>query len=254
MTGGDRTEPIRDHDRASSFTLLGRGVTRLRARPGALLALVLAGVVVAAGDWFALHDPIPTETYEGIQHGEISVSLGILVGVASRATVPLTSFVGLKVEWLAWAVGTSVVPAAVSAVAAVVALTRLLDTSLTAGAVVRYLIVTVVFVVGAVNVDVSSLLLGLLLLVAFTVVVVRLFAFPGLLAAGESIRTAANRSWARSQGYGWQLLGVIVILGFLNHVLTSVPVAGPVGSGLIGAVHAATVAAFLEETGALGED
>lgn len=78
---------------------------RLRRTPRALIALLLAGVVVTGIDWLRLHDPIPIVGYVGIQDGRFAVLLSLPVVVYSRTNILFSAFVGLKPQWLAWAIG-----------------------------------------------------------------------------------------------------------------------------------------------------
>lgn len=81
------------------------GFRRLQAIPYAVIALFLAGLVVTGVDRLRLHDPIPIVGYVGILDGRFFVLSSVPVLVFSRANVVFSSFVGLKPQWLAWAIG-----------------------------------------------------------------------------------------------------------------------------------------------------
>jgi membrane-anchored glycerophosphoryl diester phosphodiesterase (GDPDase) len=91
----------------------------------------------------------------------------------------------------------------------------------------------------------AGLLLGLPLVVLFLALLVRLLAFPAYLVGGRSITGALRRSWASTAGHAWPLAGVVVLVGFANHALSSLPLVGPVGSALAAALQVGVVAAFV---------
>lgn len=248
----DRPSPNRP---LSTAALLSGASRRIRATPSTIFALLVAGLIVAAVDRVVLRGPIPTVGYRGIQDGQVSVAFGIVVNVLSGATVPPSALVGLKPAWFAWVVGLEGVGFVAVTAASAYAIARLLNVPLTSGGVLRYAAVGAAFQSGIaqVNFEGASIIVGLpLVLVAF-VVLVRLFALPGLLVMGDSVSGAFRRSWILTKGYGWSLVGVIVPVGLLNHLLASAPVVGPVGSALAGVLHAGTVAVFLRRTSFLDE-
>lgn len=247
---GDAAETRGPQQHVTTTALLREGVQNVRVHPEALFVLVLSGVLVAGIDWVTLHAAVPTTGYEGVQTGEITVAFGVVVRVFSRAHVSPPALVGLKPAWLAWAVGLQAAKVVVVAGGAVYALARLLDVTPTAAVTVRYAVVVAALTLFPWNVtfEGASVIIGIPLMIVFTVVLVRLFALPGLLVEGVSIRAALGRSWDRTSGHGWALFGTVLIVGLCNHLLVSTPVAGPVGSGVAAALHAGTVVAFLRRT------
>lgn len=238
----------------SAGALLSEAFRRLRTTPTAALALVVAGVVLTGIDWLRLHDPVPTVGFDGVQNGTFSVAFGVVVTVLSRANVPPSALVGMKTRWLAWTVGLELLAFVAVVGAGAYALSRLLDVPLTASAVAQYagVVALLKLAFGNANFEGEAIVLAIPLLVVAFAVAVRLFAFPGLLVAGHPVGSALRRSWHRTAGFGWALVGVVVVVGGLNHLLASVPVVGPLGSALVGAVHAGAVAAFLRRTDADG--
>jgi hypothetical protein len=236
----------------STITLFAGARQRIREHPRAALALLLAGTVVIGLDWLRLHDPIPAVGFSGIQDGRFSILFSVVVTVFSRTTVPVSALVGLKPQWLAWAIGLELLGLAAVAGAGAYALARLLQVPLTTSAILRYAGIVILLRFGPrININggmVVTILLGIPLLVVFLFLLVRLFAFPGLLIAEDSIRTALRGSWRRTKGHGWSLLAVIILLGILNHLLTSIPVIGPLGSAVVAVLHAGTVATFLHHS------
>jgi hypothetical protein len=256
-TSNDRADDSANTDVSfSTASLFAEAYRRIRATPRALIALLLAGLVVTGVDWLRLHDPIPTVGYVGIQDGRLSVLFGIIVTVSSRATAPLSALVGLKPQWLAWGIGLELLGFVAVVSTGAYALARLLRLPLTTAAVLRYASIVALlqfgwFRVGTLHVegsgvDMRALLLALPLFVIWLFLFVHLFALPGLLIADESVWAALQRSWRLATGHGWSLFTVIVLLGVLNHLLTSVPLVGPLGSAVVAGLHAGTVAVFLD--------
>lgn len=241
----DEPEPVAPD---TTSAILGRARTRLVAHPRAFLALVLAGVVVAGIDWVQFRDAVPTIAYQGVQQGQLSATFRVVVAPESRATVPAGAFLHLRPGWLARTVGLVLAKFLAVVFASGYALARLQDAPLDATALARYGAVVAVLWVGFARFtfEGGAILFGLPLLAAFLYVAVRLVPLPARLLRGESVRTALGRSWAQSHGHGWALLGVVLVVGVANHLATSVPVVGPVGSGAVAAVHAAAAVAVCE--------
>lgn len=233
----------------TATSVLASARRRLASNPGAFAVLLLAGVVVAATDWFQFHDPVPTRRYAGIQEGRVAVSFGFVVTVLSRATVPTSSLIHLESRWLAATLAAESLGALAVVAASSYALARLLDVCLTPSAVTRYGAVALLvrFGAGRVAFEGTSTLVGIPLLVGALALIARLVPFPGRLVLGEPFRVALSRSWYATRGHGWSLLGVVLAVGLANHLLASVPLAGPVGSAAVGAVHAAVVATVIRE-------
>lgn len=234
----------------STTNVLAGARRRLAENPGALVALLVAGAVVAGGDWLHLHDPVPATEYEGVQQGRVAFPFGLAVTVLSRATVPPSALLHLKTGWLASTVGIELAGFVAVVVASSYALARLLAVRLALRAIIRYglLVAFVQYGVVRLHFEGGAALVGIPLVVALTVAMVRLVPFPGRLVLGEPFGTAIRRSWASTRGDGWALLGVVLLVGLANHLLVSVPVVGPLGSAVAGAVHAGVVATVVART------
>jgi hypothetical protein len=230
--------------RFSTAAVLSGARDRLAAHPRALVACLLAGLVVAGVDWLLLHDAVPTVRYEGIEQGRIAATFRVVVAVESRARVPPSALLNLTPRWLAWTVGLVLAEYLAVVAASVYALAALLEVDLTAPAVLRYgaLVAALWLGAGRITFEGGAVLFGLPLLIGFFVVAVRLVPLPGRVIRGDSIRAALGWSWRRARGHGWALFGVVLVVGVANHLLTSVPVVGPVGSGAVAALHAGVVA------------
>ena len=238
----------------STVSVLAGALSRLGANPAALVALLLAGGAVAGIDWVRLHDPVPTVGYEGIQQGRVAVEFDVMVNVASRATTPASALLHLEPAWLAATVGLALVELAVVVAASSYALGRLLDVQPSPTAVARYGLAVALFRYSLLRAtfDGGAVVVGLLLVAALFVVAVRLVLLPVGLLLGDSFGGAVRRSWRATRGHGWALLGVALVIGVANHLLVSVALVGPVGSGAVAAVHAGALAAVVSRLDAGG--
>lgn len=249
--GDDRDSDSDSDISLSTITLFAGARRRIWSHPRAILALLFAGSVVIGIDWLRLHDPIPSVGFSGIQDGHFSILFSIVVTVFSRVTVPLSALIGLKPQWLAWAIGLELLGLVAVVGAGAYALARLLQVPLTTTAILQYAGIVVLLGFGpSINIDggIITILVGIPLIAVFLFLLVRLFAFPGLLIAEDSVRTALRGSLHRTKGHGRSLFTVIIILGILNHLLTSVPVIGPLGSAVVAVFHAGTIATFLHHS------
>lgn len=239
-----------ERDRPATMTaILGRARTRLVTHPRAIIALVLAGLVVAGADWVQLHGAVPTETYVGVQQGRFAAAFRVVVAPESRVSVPASAFLHLRPTWLARTVGLVLAKYLAVTLASGYALAQLLDVDLTLPALVRYgaLVAVLWLGFGRITFEGGAVLFGLPVLVAFLFVVVRLVGLPARLLLGERFGTALSRSWRQATGHGWALFGVVIAVGVANHLTASVPVVGPVGSGAVAAVHAGVAATVCSE-------
>ena len=247
------TATIEDHQQISTGFLLTTALARLRTATSAILVLGIAGIIATGIDQLQLHDPIPTVGFTGIQDGQFSITFEIGIAILSRANVPLSALIDLKLKWLAWTIGLELLGFTVVVGAGAIALARLLDVSLTVAAVSRYTATVMLLqgVSGNLHFEGGAMLLAVPLFILGFLLVVRLFALPGLLIAGYPIRSALRWSWRLADGHGWSLFGVILIVGGLNHLLASTPFVGAFGSAFVAMLHAGTVAAFLRATNAV---
>ena len=135
-----------------------------------------------------------------------------------------------------------------------------LDTDRRAGAGYRYgaVLAGVQFLpgwLGAVDITVGNLLVGLVAIGLFSVVAVRLYLLPGLVVAGRPVWTALAESRRRSFGVGWTLYGLIVVFGLGSWALALVPVAGGfLSTVLVAPAQAVSIGVILRQTGALAAE
>jgi hypothetical protein len=224
--------------------LLSDGWGLLRRNPRVVFAFFLAGLVVAGVDALRRGDPVPTVGFVGLLDGKLSVTFGLVPRITPHAGTPPSSIVSLRPRWLVRTVGLELLRTGAVVGAGVYGFARLLGTGLRPAATFRYLAVFTGVAMVDFTADVGFLFGVLLLAVAFAVLV-RLVAVPAFLVVGESIPGALGRSWHRTEGYGWTLFGVVLVVGFANHALSSIPTVGPVGSALAAAVQVGVVAGFL---------
>lgn len=246
----DPNLPDRRDRQVSTTGLLADAWWYIQERPLVVAVLIAAGLVVSGVDWVAIHDPIPSEGFQGVQDGHLSIAFGIVITVLSREAVPLSALVGLKLPWLGWALGLKALKILAVVGAGAYALARFLHVPLKTAAVLRYAAVVGVFHFGygRLNFEGGAIIIAIPLLVVFFALTVRLFAVPGLLLTGMSIRSAVVGSWRLAYGRGWALVGVVIVVGAVNHALASIPLVGPIGSALVGVGHAGAVSAFLHRT------
>lgn len=231
-------------------TLLKGGVARLRNHPSVPVAFLLAGLLVAAVDALRRGDAVPTVGFLGLQSGQVSVRFGVLARVYARVTTPPAALYALQPSWLVRVAALELLRGAAVVAAGVYGFSRLLDTSPGVAATARYAGVFALLSLAALQVDAGPIL-GIPLLVAFFILLVRVAAFPAFIVQGDGVVPALRRSWRRTRGHGWTVFGVVLVVGLANHALTSVPVVGPVGSGLAVALQTGVVAAFVERTAPL---
>lgn len=230
-------------------TLLRGGVDRLRSNPRAALAILVAGVLVAAVDRLRATDPVPAVEYAGVRSGSLELLVNPLVAPVTLRTSDPSALPGLEPGWLAWTLGLELAELVAVVAAVTYAVGATLDRSPSAGATLRYGGLLAVVNVGAVGLDVQVRpLVAVPLLAVVALLVVRLFAVPGLVVAGDPVVAALRRSWRLTAGAGGSLLVVVLALGVGYTLAASVPVAGPVASGAVAAVHAGVLAAFLART------
>lgn len=237
----ERTRPV------TAPALLTGALSRLQARPDVPVVLVLAGVVVAGTDWLLARSPVPVTEYDRFQTGDVNVAFEVLVSVLPQNALRPSALLHLQPRWLLVTVGLELFAFVTVVLGCTYALATMLETDLSVGIVARYGLLLAALRIGAPRATFTggSILIGIPLLAAVLYLIVSLVPLPGRLVLGESLPTALRRSWARTDGYRWSLLGVVLVLGLTNDLLASLSVVSPVGSALVAAVHAGVVATFL---------
>lgn len=232
--------------------VLSSAASRLRRNPALLVPFALAGLVLAVVDALRTRDPIPALEHAGLDEATVSLEFVGYPTATSGTTLPLESLVGLELPYLAWGFGLHLVSLLAVSVAGVLTLTTLLDEEAHLGALPSYLGLVVLFdlahrLVGSIGFLQEMGLFGLVPLAVLLWVLVRLFAAPGLAAAGASPWTALRESGRWVGVDGWSVLGLLFVLGIAAWLLASVPVIGPALTGaLVAPVHAVAIASLFE--------
>lgn len=233
--------------------IVPRALEQLRRDPVLLVPFAVAGVVLAVVDWLRRRDPIPA--LESARVGDRTVSIeytGYPTGT-SHTTVPLESLLGLEPLYLGWGLASYLLPLLAISIAGVLTISRAMDGEASLGALGPFLgfVVAMDFghrVLGSIELfRTMGLLLGLPVLALYFFLAIRLFAAPGRLVAGDSLRAAVGHSWRRTAGRGGSLFVAVLLFGLTAWLLASVPVVGTIAStAVVAPVHAATIVAFLQ--------
>ncbi len=241
-----------DRRKWSVVPVLSAAVGRLSRNPSLLVPFAAAGIVLSVVDALRRRDPIPVLEYGGLDEATVYVEFpGYPTGVG-QTTLPLESLVGLEAPYLAWGFGLYVLSVLAVSIAGVITLTRLLDGETRLGPLPSYLGLVVGIdlahrLLGSIGFLQEMGLLGLVPLAAFFAVLVWLFPVPGLVAAGMPPWTAIRHAGAWTRGVRWSVLGLILVLGIVTWLLTSVPVIGAfLGSALVAPVHAVAIVSLFE--------
>ena len=236
----------------SVMPVLSLAVGRLRRNPSLLGPFAVAGIVLSVVDALRQRDPIPTLEYGGLDKATVHVEFsGYPTGVG-QTILPLESLVGLEAPYFVWGFGLYVLSVLVVSLAGVVTFTRLLDGEAQFGSLPSYLGLVVGIdlahrLLGSIGFLQEMGLLGVVPLAALFAVLVWLFPVPGLVAAGMSPWTAIQHTAAWTRGVRWSVLGLILVLGIVTWLLTSVPVIGAfLGSALVAPVHAVAIVSLFE--------
>lgn len=236
--------------RPFTIVVLRAVVGRLRTDPFLCVPFVIAGLVVALGDMIRLRDPLPVG--DPVWAAEtVSVQYSLFPSGTARTTRELGALVDLQLPYLLGGLALeALVPLAVGT-AGWVTVTRCLSADRTVASFARYVgglvaVSTLLVVLPTRQFELSSLPVVLLAVVVGSLLVVRLFMVPGLLAAGETVGTALGGSVRRSRGVGVALFWLALALGVTSWGLASVPVVGGfLSTTVVGTVHAVALAVLL---------
>lgn len=238
----------------SVWSVLRAVTAYVRRQPRCLGPFGVAGLVVALADWIRTTDPIPMTVPHSLQE-TVSVQYAIVPMGTHRTVRTVDALVDLRVPYFLGAVGLELLVFVAVAGAGYLTLRRVLQLERDRNSAIRYgLAVTALGFVpqwlGTPNVTLANLLVGLVLVVLFSVIAVRLFLFPGLVVAGASFRTALGQSRSRSRGIGWTLLGLAVVFGIASWGLALVPVVGGLlSTAVVPPVHAISLGVLVRHTG-----
>ncbi|MDG5819170.1 hypothetical protein [Natronococcus sp. A-GB7] len=247
-----RTEGAYDRQEWDVAGVLSSAASRLRRTPTLLVPFALAGLVLGGIDALRRRDPIPSLEHAGLDEATIHLEFVGYPTAASGTALPLEALVGLELPYLAWGLGLYVLSLLAVGVAGTLTLTALLGGEAHLESLPSYLGLVVLFdlahrLVGSIGLLQEMGLFGLVPLAVVLWVLVRLFAAPGLAAAGASPWTALRESGRWIGGDGWSALGLLFALGVGAWLLASAPAVGPALTGaLVAPVHAVAIASLIE--------
>ncbi|MFC5369120.1 hypothetical protein [Salinirubrum litoreum] len=227
-------------------------VRRLRADPVLVLPFACAGLVLVSVDVWRRRDPLPVSRPDSLSR-TLEVQATVVPSGVPRTVRRVDALVDLQATYLVAGVGLELLVPLVIATAGWLTVGRASTRGRTLGGLVRYLgvvlaVVTVPTLVDVPTVDVSSLFVGLLLLVVGAFLTIRVFLVPGYVVGGDSLVTAVRRSVRESTGNALAILGLAVGFGTLSWALAVLfgPVGGGVSTAVGGVVHAIALAVLVD--------
>lgn len=235
----------------SVWTVLQAVASDIRRQPRWLVPFTVAGLIVGLADWVRESDPIPMLVPEAFQE-TVSVQYSLVPTGTQRTIRVADALVDLRLPYLVGAVGLELVVLVAVAGAGYLTLRRAMGTSDSRAAVVRYgvLVAVVEFLpqwLGTAHFSFTNLLFGLLAIVLFMILAVRLFLVPGFVVMGCSFRSAVSQSRRQSRGVGWTLAGLVVVLGISSWGLAQIPLAGGfLSMAIVGPVQAIAVGRLIQ--------
>lgn len=258
---GPEGQPDRDGDPLSVFST---ATDRIRRDPALVVPFVIAGIILALIDWARRRDPLPTLAPDDGGGTLISLEFaGYPTGVPETFR-PLSALIDLKLPYLAWGIGLEVGAVLVVAIAGVVTIARALDGGAGGSSPVytdrwsgrrvpAYFGLVVLFVVvGRLlgTLGDLGLIIGIPILIAVLIVLVRLFIAPAFVVTGSGPIAALRRSHRVTRGSGWSIVGLVLFFGIGAWALTLLPVpyVGTVlSAALVAPIHAVAVAVIREQ-------
>jgi len=269
--GGHGHEQEQADDAALTISgVLTAASALLRRRPTLAVPFLLVGLVTAAGDLWRLADSVSTVPQTTAQRGFLHVVLQPTPAPISAVGTRLPALVGLRVEPLFGVLAADGLPLLAAAVATTLVIVRcpvtatgdrsLARTLATATpALVAYQLAALAGFVVLARVWPSGLL-------SFLAIAVVLYALARLWLVPATVvttgpRSAVGRSLALTQGHGWTLFGLVLLVGLGSNLLVSVPVflpsslgvPFPVGTALatavVGSVHAVLLGVVIGRLG-----
>lgn len=231
---------------------LSIALTRLRRDPWLFVPFFIAGLFLSFSDWLRYYDPIPIVRREILTNGQLTVEfVGYPTGI-SQTSMLFESLISLKLPYLIWGLGLQLLVLIVITAAGMRTITRTLSVDMSLRAGVRFLIFVLALdllyrVLGSIDFLQDMGLFGIVILVPFFYVFVRLFAVPGLLAMGETLSSAVRQSSAVTQGRGWSVFGLILLFGIGSWLMAAIPNIGTIlSTTIVAPLHAVVIAIFLE--------
>lgn len=235
------------------WTVLRAVATDIRRHPRWVVPFTIAGVIVAIADWIRRLDPIPMVVPDSFRE-TLSVQYSLVPTGTQRTIRAADALVNLRLPYFVGAIALELTVVVAVVVAGYYTLRWALAPDTGRTGFVRYgVLVTVVEFLpqwlGTAHYTFANLLVGLVAIVLFMVLAVRLFLVPGFIVAGHSFRNALGLSRRRSYGIGWTLAGLVVILGLSSWGLARIPVAGGLLSmAIVAPVHAIAVGRLIQWT------
>ncbi|THE63931.1 hypothetical protein D8Y22_15890 [Salinadaptatus halalkaliphilus] len=231
-----------------------RAGRHVRRDPWLLVPFFLVGVALTALDWLRRQDPIPTLEQTAFDGATLDVQIefaGYPTGVTQTA-VSLESLVDLYPQLLVWGIASYVLPLLAVAAAGAYTMARAMGRE-------PWLAATGSLFGFALAIDLAQRLFGsidalqgmglwwgLPILALYLLVMVRLFAVPGLLVAGRGLPTAITESSRRIAGRGWGIFGLVLAFGLGAWLLAGVSSVGALlSTAIVAPLHAVTIVTVL---------
>lgn len=236
--------------------VLSKSSEHLRSEPRLFAPFFVAGIVLSVTDVLRRLDPIPTLEREGTDPGELNIHVEF---VSYPTGVPQTeraiaSMVELEPPYLLWGFGVEILTLLVISFAGAYTITFLLniDEQFEAGLRLSGFVVGIdvlLRVIGSIAPFQELGLFGLVPLAILLYVYVRLFAVPGLLADGWSMREAISQSTRCTTGNELTVVGLIFVFGLGGWLLAFIPYIGTLLSTiLVAPFHAAAIVVVLNNS------
>jgi len=222
---------------------------RLRRDPRAALPFAVVAVLAVVVDALRRWDPVPF-TRPSWFADTLSIQYALFPRPTMRTSRSFAALVDLRLPVFLGAAALELGAVLAVAVAGWLTITRVADAERGVRGLLRYTgcvlaLTLAVRLIAPVDVELGSLPLLLLGLAVGALFALRLFLFPGFLAAGHGVGSALIASVRTSRGRG-SILVLVVVLGVAAGLLARVPV---VGSGLTAAValaHAVAVGQLVD--------
>ncbi|MFC6964188.1 hypothetical protein [Halocatena marina] len=250
---GTNTDPAMKHPNTSLRVrdILKTTGMRIRQDPVLCAPFAIVGLLVSVADWLRKQDPLPVTTPNWFEQ-TLTVQYSIFPMETARTVRRIDALFDLRLPYFLGAVTLELLVLLSVGVAGWMTITRALDGERRLDSLIRYLGILSMMVVfarllGSPTLNIGSLPLGALVLFVVALVLIRLFLFPGLLAAGYQFTTVLKKSVRTSQGKQWTLFWLIVIIGLASGGLAHVPIAGGfLSAAVVAPIHAISLAILIQ--------
>lgn len=233
-------------------TVLKTVTSRVRRDPVLVVPFAVAGLLVACADWLRQQDPVPVATPDSFGQ-TISIQYSIFPRGTARTVRRVDALLDLRPSYFVGAAALELLVLLAVGLAGWLTITRALAVERRLDSLAGYLgflsvVVVLPRILGSPTVDVDSLLLGVLAFLVAALVLIRLFLFPGLLAAGCRATTALRESVRQSRGSRWALFWLLVVFGLASWGLAQVPIAGGfLSTAVVAPAHAISLAVLIRQ-------